>query len=121
MGILNFNNNNVNLFTNDKKYDVFKSLEELYKHYGDKEHYKVNGVYTYDSKYGKSCFIKTDGYNIQLPNHLTNTIEDIRKDRESIDQINNDEVYIKIYSYTLPDKYPGKVFYSINFEIKEDK
>ena len=119
MGILNFNNNNVNLFTNEEKYEVFKSLEELYNHFGDKERYKVNGVYTYNSKYGEACFIKTDGYNIQLPNHLTKTIEDIRNDKESVDQINNGLVFIEIYSYTLPDKYPNKVFYSINFILEQ--
>lgn len=121
MGLLNFNNNNVNLFTNDEKYDTFKSLEELYLQNGDRQRYIVNGVYTYSSKYGESCFLKTNGYNIQLPNHLTTTIEDIRKDRESIEQINNGIAYVEIYSYTLPDKYPGKVFYSINFELAEDK
>ena len=77
--------------------------------------YRVNGVYTYTGTYGKGCFIKSDGFNISLPSHMVESIEEIRNDLESIQEINDFKVGVKIYSYTLPDKYPDKTFYSVNF------
>lgn len=120
MSILNFNNNNINLFKDESRYDDFKSLAELYNENGADTQYPVKGVYVYNSKYGESCFIKSNGYNIQLPNHLSETVKGIRDDEESVNQINSGVVFISIYSYTLPDKYPNKTFYSINFELGQD-
>ena len=114
MGITKFNKAEL-LFKDNERFDDFKTLEELFKEYGKEEKYLVKGVYSYESSYGKGCFIKSDGFNISLPTHLLETIENIREDHESIDEINDGKVFITIYSYTLPDKYPNKVFYSINF------
>ncbi len=47
---------------------------------------------------------------------MLETIKTIREDAESVQAINEGKISITIYSYTLPDKYPDKVFYSINFE-----
>lgn len=115
MSILNFNTS-VSIFDNDERYDEFKSLRDLYAE-GKKE-YKVTGVYNYTSKFGNSCFAKSEGFNIQLPNHLAKTVEEIREDEEAVKQINEGRVFIEVYSYTLPDKYPDKMFYSINFILK---
>lgn len=117
MGILNFNVD-VSLFDDESRYDEFKSLKDLYSENGMEKEYQVKGVYTYSSKYGDSCFIKSDGYNIQLPNHLTETIKDIREDVESVEQINSGMVTVTIYNYELPDKYPNKTFYSVTFNLK---
>lgn len=117
MGILNFNSN-VDLFDDVNRYDDFRSLEELHTSNGSEHEYVVKGVYTYVSKYGESCFIKSDGFNIQLPTHLVDTVKGIRNDEESVTQINDGRVYIKIYSYSLPDRYPDKIFYSIKFILK---
>ena len=46
---------------------------------------------------------------------MVEIIEEIRNDLESIQEINDFKVGVNIYSYTLPDKYPDKTFYSINF------
>ena len=117
MGILNFNSE-VNLFDDGERYDEFKSLKELYLENGMVKEYPVKGVYTYSSKYGESCFIKSDGYNIQLPNHMTDTVKAIREDLDAVDQINSGIVAVTIYSYQLPDKYPKKDFYSVTFKLK---
>lgn len=117
MGILNFNVD-INLFNDESRYDEFKSLKDLYSENGAEKEYSVKGVYTYSSKYGESCFIKSDGYNIQLPNHLTDTVKGIREDEESVEQINSGKVTVTIYSYVLPDKYPNKTFYSVTFNLK---
>lgn len=117
MGITKFNKSET-LFTNTDKYEDFKTLEELYKSNGNTTKYIVQGVYTFKSVYGEGCFIKSDGYNITLPTHLTSTIKEIRNDSESIQQINNGMVYIELYTYTLPEKYPDTNFYSVNFIVE---
>ena len=114
MGITKFNKSEL-LFKDTEKLDTFKSLEELFNENGADEKYLVKGVYTFESSYGKGSFIKSEEFNISLPTHLIDTIKSIREDKESVDEINEDKVYVEIYSYTLPDKYPNKVFYSINF------
>lgn len=114
MGITKFNKGEF-LFTDVEKYDHFKTLEDLSLEFGNNEKYIVKGLYTYKSAYGEGCFIKSDGFNISLPTHMLKTVKEIRNDEESVNQVNNGLVFIEIYTYTLPDKYPDKVFYSINF------
>ena len=114
MGISKFNKSEL-LFKDTERFNDFKTLEELFNEDVKDAKYLVKGVYSYDSSYGKGCFIKSDGFNISLPSHLLETINNIRADKESIDEINAGKVFITIYSYTLPDKYPYKAFYSINF------
>ena len=118
MGIKKFNKGEV-LFTNTQRYNDFYTLEELYKRDGQGTQYIVLGVYDYESSYGRGAFAKSDGYNISLPSHMVDTVKDIRNDSESVEQINNLQVFIEIYTYTLPEKYPDKTFYSINFDVKE--
>lgn len=113
MNITKFNKAEI-LFTNNEKFEEFKTLEELYTEFGSAMKYKVLGVFNYKSTYGDGSFIKSEGFNISLPNHLNSTIKDIRNDIESVEEINSGKVYIKIYPYTL-EKYPDKTFYSVNF------
>ena len=115
MSITKFNKGQV-LFTDNERLEDFKTLEELFINHGKEQEYPVKGVYNYKSSYGEGCFIKSDGFNISLPNHLLDTIKIIREDVESVQAINEGKISITIYSYTLPDKYPDKVFYSVNFE-----
>lgn len=117
MGISKFNKAEL-LFKDNERFNDFKTLEELFTEYGKEKEYIVKGVYSYKSAYGEGCFIKSDRFNISLPSHLLETIKNIREDYESIEEINEDKVFITIYTYTLPDKYPNKVFYSINFKVK---
>ena len=115
MSITKFNKGAV-LFTDNERLEDFKTLEELFTENGKEKSYPVKGVYSYKSSYGEGCFIKSDGFNISLPNHMLETIKSIREDVESVDAINAGKISVTIYYYTLPDKYPDKVFYSINFE-----
>ena len=103
------------LFTNNERFDDFKTLEDLFNADGSGNVYIVNGVYIYTGTYGKGCFIKSEGFNITLPSHMVKTVEELRDDPESVQEINDGKVGVNIYSYTLPDKYPNKTFYSINF------
>ena len=115
MSITKFNKGEV-LFKDTERFEDFKTLEELFTENGKEQQYPVKGVFSYKSSYGEGCFIKSDGFNISLPNHLLETIKTIRVDKESVDAINAGKISLSIYSYTLPDKYPDKVFYSVNFE-----
>lgn len=114
MNITKFNKTEL-LFNDNERFNEFKTLEDLYNVDNAGTVYKVNGVYIYTGTYGKGCFVKSDGFNISLPNHMVETVETIRKDLESIQEINDGKVGISIYSYSLPDKYPDKTFYSVNF------
>ena len=118
MGITQFNKGEV-LFTNTERFDEFLSLEELYKRDGKGKKYIVLGVHDYTSSYGRGAFAKSDGFNISLPSHMVDTVKDIRNDEESVNQINSSKVFLEIYTYTLPEKYPDKTFYSINFILKD--
>ena len=117
MSITKFNKGDM-LFTNNERYTEFKTLKELYEENGKEKRYLVKGLYNYKSVYGNGCFAKSEGFNISLPTHMVQTVEEIRNDRESIEQINNGEVFIEIYTYSLPDKYPNKKFYSVNFVVE---
>ena len=114
MSITKFNKSEL-LFNDNERFEEFKTLEELFKENGQEEIYIVKGVYLYTSTYGDGCFIKSDGFNISLPSYMVERVKNIREDKESVEDINNDKVGVNIYSYNLPDKYPDKVFYSINF------
>lgn len=117
MSITQFNKGDM-LFTNTERYEEFKTLKELYMKNGKNKRYLITGLYTYRSVYGEGCFAKSEGFNISLPSHMTETVKRIREDKESVQQINNGEVFIEIYTYTLPDKYPNKNFYSVNFIVE---
>lgn len=119
MGITKFNKAEM-IFKDTERFDEFKTLEELFNENGPDQEYLVKGVYVYKSTYGEGCFIKSYSFNISLPSHLLKTIKEIREDEESVNAINEGKVLINIYSYTLPDKYPDKVFYSINFKEKKE-
>lgn len=118
MGIKKFNKGEV-LFTNTQRYEEFHTLEDLYKRDGEGTQYIILGLYDYTSAYGRGAFAKSDGYNISLPSHMVDTVKDIRNDAESVQQINDLRVYIEIYTYTLPEKYPDETFYSLNFILSE--
>ena len=120
MGIMKFNKGDM-LFTNTERYSEFKKLEELYEENGKDKTYLITGLYTFKGVYGEGCFAKSEGFNISLPTHMVETVKKIRKDEESVKQINNCEVFIEIYTYSLPDKYPNKKFYSVNFVVESRK
>lgn len=117
MSITKFNKGET-LFTNTERYGEFLTLKELFERDGTGTKYIILGVYDYTSAYGRGAFAKSDGFNISLPSHMVDTVKDIRNDAESVEQINNSQVYIEIYTYTTPDKYPGETFYSVNFLVK---
>lgn len=114
MGITKFNKAE-SLFTDNGRFEEFETLEHLFETNGQDKKYVVKGVFIYESTYGKGCFVKSDGFNISLPGNMVETVNKIRLDKESVEDINNGKVGITIYSYALPDKYPDSKFYNVNF------
>ena len=99
----------------------YRTLKELYKENGQDKVYKVKGLYiNTKSKFGNAPVAVTDELYVNLPKHLLETIEDIRKDEKLVEDINNDLVGFTIYEYHNED-YNNKG-YSINWvELEESE
>ena len=62
--------------------------------------YVCRGVFVTKSEvYGKSPVAITDGALINLPAHLVEEVEEIRKDPEMVQEIKNGLVGMKVYQY----------------------
>lgn len=116
MSIVDFNK--AVMFENATRNDEFFSLKDLFERDGEGKKYKVNGVFTFNGHFGESSFISSEGYNIQLPTHLLETAKAIKKDPESVKEINEGRVYITIYPYKMNDS-QGKehTYYSAVFML----
>ena len=107
-------NNNYVAFTFKPDEDLpYKSLELLYNENGKNHTYIIRGVYINDSKFGKQGLVVTSQCYVNLPNHLTNDIEQIRQDDSLVNQINEGQAGFKIYHY-FSNKY-NKNCFSINW------
>lgn len=62
-------------------------------------------------KYGNQGVIYTDGSIVNLPNHLTSLIEEMRNDSEVTDAINARKLAFEVYEY---ESEQGRKGYSIN-------
>lgn len=95
----------------------YKKLEELYKE-------NKNGVYIvrmfYTNKkslYGENEVVVTDDYIINLPKHLTETVEKIVENEEYIKLINEGKFAFNIYEYEYKQGKEVKKGYSVNWGI----
>lgn len=90
----------------------FKNLKDVYA--PDIENrFKVNAMYiNTKSMYGNAPVIITDNEMLNIPQHLTETVETMILDEELVQEVNNGSVGIEIYEYT--SKKWGK-HYSVNF------
>lgn len=81
------------------KDSVYKSLKELGA--SDKVYIVRNLYINEKSKYGKAPVVLIDDCKtlVNLPKHLLEVVEDMRKDVQVIDAINNGEVGFSIYEY----------------------
>lgn len=62
-------------------------------------------------KFGAQGVIIIEDYQVNLPNHLTDLVKELRKDHEVTDAINSRQLAFEVYSYTSD---AGHVGYSIN-------
>lgn len=111
--ILSRHQNTLARFEFEEKEREFIKLSELVEKYGMKKEYIVRALFTNNkSKFGEQGVIVTDDYNVNLPNHLTELIKDIRQDEDVVNIINAGEVQFTIYEY---ENKKGQKGYSINF------
>lgn len=111
--ILSRHQNTLARFEFEEKEREFIKLSELVEKYGMKKEYIVRALFTNkESKFGEQGVIVTDDYNVNLPNHLTELIKEMRADEDVVNIINAGEVQFTIYEY---ENKKGQKGYSINF------
>lgn len=111
--ILSRHQNTLARFEFEEKEREFIKLSELVEKYGMKKEYIVRALFTNkESKFGEQGVIVTDDYNVNLPNHLTKLIKEMRQDEDVVNIINAGEVQFTIYEY---ENKKGQKGYSINF------
>ena len=112
MSILEKYNNKVNRFEFEQERDIeYKKLSDLYEN-GTKKIQVLAMFINNKSRYGDSAVICTNGYNVNLPKHLLETVKEMIEDDEVVELANNGGLGVEIYSYN--SKKWGKN-YSVNF------
>ena len=93
----------------------YKKLEELYKEDRDRI-YIVRMFYTNKkSMYGENEIVVTDDYIINLPKHLTETVEKIVNNEVYLKLINEGKFVFNIYEYYYKLGKEVKTAYSVNW------
>mgnify|MGYP001472028153 FL=1 len=110
--LLNKYNKKVNVFKYEQvENPEYKNLKELFE--DGKTEILIKGLFiNTKGYYGDSPVAIAEGYNINLPGHLLDTVKEMLTDSELIEMINNDRVGINIYQYTSK-KWGSN--YSVNF------
>lgn len=90
--------NHTNIFDVDTKNFKWVNLETLYNTDPDKT-YTLLGLFTKGSKFGKEPDAIIQGYKVNLPRHLLDTVEDMLDDNQVIEAIKAGKVGFKVYSY----------------------
>ena len=93
----------------------YKKLGELFKENKDGV-YVVRMFYTNKkSMFGENEVVVTDDYIINLPKHLTETIEKIVKNEDYLKLINEGKFVFNIYEYEYKHGKETKLAYSVNW------
>lgn len=90
--------NHTNIFDVDTKNFKWVNLETLFNTDPDKT-YTILGLFTKGSKFGKEPDAIIQGYKVNLPRHLLDTVEDMLDDNQVIEAIKAGKVGFKVYSY----------------------
>lgn len=86
----------------------FKKLQEL----NVSVQYPIEALFiNTKGKFGNQGVIYTSDYIVNLPNHLTSLIEDMRNDSEVTEAINTRKLAFEVYQY---ESEQGRKGYSIN-------
>ena len=102
MSFAHKHNSNVNLFNyQTPKSHKYYSLSDLATDNGLDKVYKVMALFiNTKSRYGNAPVIVTDNELVNVPSHLLETFDNIFKDLDSVNAINEGKVGFKIYAYT---------------------
>lgn len=110
--LLNKYNKKVNVFKYEQvENPPYKRLKDLYEL--DETEILIKGFFINNKGYyGDSAVAIAEGFNINLPSHLLETVKEMLTDDEVIEMVNSDVLWIEIYQYT--SKKWG-TNYSVNF------
>lgn len=90
----------------------YYSLENLIEEFGYEQVYIVKGLYiNTKSQYGAAPVAALDDRYVNLPSHLTGTVEEMLDDPAAIAAINNGAVGFSIYDYPAH----GKTCYGVTW------
>lgn len=91
----------------------YKTLEGLFNSDPDLIHV-IRSIYiNTKSKFGDAPVVVSDGYNINLPKHMTATVQEMLQDSEAMALIRAGKVGIKIYAYESEEY--GDTFFGATF------
>ena len=98
-----------------KEKHEYRKLEELYKENKDGV-YIVRMFYTNKkSMYGENEVVVTDDYIVNLPNHMTETVEKICNNEEYLKLIADGKFVFNVYEYEYKQGKENKLAYSVNW------
>lgn len=88
---------------------VYTSLADLFSEYGSGHVFAISGVYiNTKGKYGPQALIAiNESTLVNLPSHLLEDCEKMRKDPEAIEAINNGQAGFKVYQYSTKNGNTG--------------
>jgi hypothetical protein len=79
---------------------------------------KIRGFYLQNGRFGKQANAITDSCILNVPTHMTKTIEEILNDSEAIEAIKNGECWVSIHKYHSSTY--NKDCYSFDFVEESD-
>lgn len=92
----------------------FKPLKELYNGENGENKYIVRGLYiNKKGKYGDAPVAISEGFSINLPSHLCDTVTEMLQDKELVEAINAGKFGLEVYEYTPKDY--KKTCYSVKW------
>lgn len=93
---------------------AYTTLKDLYVENGSEHVYPIAAIYmNTKGQYGPQGVIAMNEHLlVNLPMHLNEQIEEMRKDAEAIEAINNGQAGFQIYEYTTKK---GRVCYSVTW------
>lgn len=103
-----------NKFNYDSSKNEFISLKDYTSKFPDVKVIIVRGLFTYEGKKGMRCALVTDGYNVNLPEHLLKDVGSIMATPDEVAAINEGKCGFAISSYE-DTKYGNGLCYSGSF------
>ena len=88
---------------------AYTSLADLFAEYGKDHVFSIAAIYiNTKGKYGPQAVIAiNESTLVNLPSHLLEACEEMRKDPEAVDAINNGQAGFKVYQYNTKNGNSG--------------
>lgn len=108
MSILNKYNTTARFDYDNEKERSFTTLKELYETNPKETEFVVEALFMNEkSHFGKAPVVVVGDCMVNFPQHLTESVEDMRRNNDIVDLVNERKVAFKIHEYT--NKY-GKAY-----------